>query len=175
MKKQVIFMLLFSLVMAAFAFEKGTKALGGTLSLSYSKYDRDADGITNLNVAFDLGYCVIDNLMVEVSPRIRLMAFENGPTYNWLGLGVGARYFIRKFYMGSQINFFSSGFSGHKNTWDNLDLKVGYLLSLAKNIYLDLAAIYNIPIPHGGSDSSVLSLSISVAAFFKGERLRDRS
>lgn len=183
MKNHVILLMLLNFAMAAFAAEKGTKMLGGTVSLSRSRSEIITP-VTELAVTSSLGYCVIDNLMIEVSPKFTLTMQEYEPPYSGhtssivFGIGVGARFFIGKFYLGSMFNYNSHGAAeayakGNQYYYKDMDLKAGCLLPLAKNIYLDLAAIYNFGVGEaraftfGANHSSAYSMFIGIAAFLK--------
>lgn len=136
-----------------FAFVKGTINPGGYVSFSSTKNHSDADPTTNLTIVPQVGYFVIDNLALDWRWELS-MESQSGTGYKdsstGLGLGLGGRYFYNNFYGGLGLNY--SSYNGkyelgndtdkYKQTAMFLVPKAGYVLPMARNVYVDLGLSY---------------------------------
>lgn len=174
-----------------FAFVKGTLNPGGYVSFSSTKNHKDADPITNLTIAPQVGYFVIDNLaldlMLELSMESQSGKNSVGTEYKdsntGLGFGLGGRYFYNNFYGGLGLNY--SSYNGkyelgndtdkYKQTAMFLVPKAGYVLPMARNVYVDLGLSYtmglgkigdNNPGPDSDNEYSRLQLMAGLQIFY---------
>lgn len=164
-----------TLVSILFAFPKGTINPGGTVYFQSYKADSDADAETTIAFMPQVGYFFIDKLAADV--LLNYMSISEGDdTVSQLDLGLGGRYFFDKLYAGLGIV--------HNNwTWKNgvdikksgnyLELKGGYLLQPARNVYLDLGLKYRMGIGKYGGDfddidneESALMLGVGFQIFY---------
>ena len=173
MKKNLIFVLCLALAVSVFGFESGTKSVGGHISLSSYKYSDDSPSSTTFSISPGISYFVIDHLCVDLSPSFGVN-WMNEDTVVGLGIGIGARYFIKNFYGGGAYYYNKSGKKGFKSSSQYLQLKIGHLVGIAKNIYLDLGVIYQHGLgkftqPYGkiDNDTSLIEARAGIAVFFK--------
>jgi hypothetical protein len=157
MRTVILILLALTIVSMLCAFDKGTINPGGTVSYSSFKVNSDADAISTLVIAPQVGYFVINNLAVD--GLIDYVGQKQGDiTDSSFDFGIGGRYFFDKFYGGLGLLLASNStdngtdkvtVSGHY-----LDLKAGYLLQPARNVYLDLGLKYRMGFGDYGSDGS---------------------
>ncbi len=172
-KWMLVMVLLVVLTVSGFAFEKGTKSLGGAISLR--SFDDDLISYTSLSLYPSFSYFVIDNLSLELSPEFGTFWVKDSDNNYSFGLGLGARYFINTFYGGARINLYKSGKKGDWMSGKELTLSAGRLFGIAKNIYLDLGLRYEIglgKITHTGYSSEnnnqkILTAQAGIAIYFK--------
>jgi hypothetical protein len=176
MKKNLIFVLCLALTVSVFGFEAGTKSVGGHISLSSYKYNANYPSSTSLSIFPEFSYFVVDHLCVDLSPGFGVRWMKDEDTTLSLGIGIGARYFIKNFYGGGAFYYNKSGPKGFKSSAQELQLKIGHLVGIAKNIYLDLGVIYQhglgkikLPYPYSDSDNdtSTIKAQAGIAIFFK--------
>ena len=172
MKKSfvLIICLVFVTALSLYGFEKGTKSVGGTISFYGYKINNEYSTRHVLSIAPQVSYFVIDNLSVDV--HVLIDRAWGGNTYSTtsLGIGLGGRYFYKKFYGGVFFNYSAvrrittvlvddmlvyDGYNWNKRK--DLTLRAGRLFGIAKNIYLDLGIFYNMGL--GKISNSVDSLS----------------
>jgi hypothetical protein len=177
MKKKllIITLLITVLTFSGFAFEKGTKSIGGNVGFSSSRYVSGDDFVKTLSISPMLGYFVMDNLLLEVSPSFRLSWKEGFDTGVGYGLGIGGRYFVKKFYAGFMFDYNTSGTKGHMGNSKNISLLAGYLMPIVKNIFLNMGLNYRLGIGNGktssghsyNNDTKILSARAGINIFFK--------
>lgn len=80
---------------------------------------------------------------MDVWPSFGVSWQEDEDTSVGLGIGLGARYFIKNLCGGGAFFYSKSGPKGSKYNSKYLELKLGHLVGIAKNIYLDLGFIYS--------------------------------
>jgi hypothetical protein len=174
MKKNLIFIVCLSLAVSVFGFEAGTKGLGGHISLSNYKYNDDYPSVTTLSFSPEISYFVVDNLCVDLSPRFGVSWMKGEDPNVGVGISIGARYFIKNFYGGGAFYYSKSGQKGYKYSSKYLELKLGHLVGIAKNIYLDLGVIYQhglgkiiSPYSKIDNDESTIEALAGITIFFK--------
>ena len=174
MKKNLILIVCLSLAVSVFGFKAGTKGLGGHISLSNAKYADDYPSVTTLSISPEISYFVVDHLCVDLSPRLGVNWMEGEDPNVGVGLSIGARYFIKNFYGGGAFYYSKSGQKGNKFSSKHLELKLGHLVGIAKNIYLDLGVIYQhglgkiiSPYTKTDNDKSIIEARAGIAIFFK--------
>jgi hypothetical protein len=162
MKKALVLVATLIIITSAFAFDKGTMNLGGTASLSISKVDSDDDSTTELAVRPQFGYFVADNICID---GILIYESQSGDNdVSAFGIGIGGRYFYNRFYGGLDFQYqsvtrdvYNDGSLGvveWTSTGMFLQPKVGVLLPVSENVYVDLGASYQLGIGEWGSDGS---------------------
>jgi hypothetical protein len=158
MKKGLLLFVSMFLVCSAFAFNQGSFNLGGTGSLFIDKADSDADAVTTILVNPQVGYFVIDNVCADLIFTVAHQSDDDN-TIASVGLGLGGRYFWKQAYVGADFQYqsdsYDSDFFG-KSTVTSIYLtpKVGYLVSIASNVYLDLGVSYLLGVGDYGADGS---------------------
>jgi len=138
----LIMIILMAGTMILFAFEKGTKGIGGNVSFNSPKNSSSA-----IMIGPQLNYFVLNNLCLDLSLGYN-HSWKNDETFkstDTLDIGFGARYFFfKKFYAGAGL--FYHGFRNNDvestSRETRLRLSAGYLFELAKNVYLDLGVTY---------------------------------
>lgn len=157
MKKGILILVLLLFVMAAFAFDQGTINLGGTAVFESKKETSDDDAITVFTVNPIVGYFVMDNLSADVN----LAVVSNDGNLDF-GIGVGARYFYSNFYGGLEFDYLSeyyayppaSGLKDGTKTSMYLVPKLGYMMPLAENVFVDMGLKYKMGFGDYGGDRS---------------------
>ena len=97
MKKIIILAICMMLAVSVFAFEKGTKNIGGTIGFDSFKESADADAKNTFTFAPHGGYFILDN--VEVLGYIQ---YVNANSDSWqnpkttMGFGIGGLYHYKK-------------------------------------------------------------------------------
>ena len=143
------------------AFDKGTKTIGGTVVFNVSKAFKDSGSYYNLQITPQIGYFIVDRLCVDLDVRFTRSWEKGQDAYYSFGIGIGTRYFYKKFYAGAYFNYNGSksyttfSIDEIDNSIDpitswmwskDLTFKVGRLFGISKNIYLDLGVYYNMGI-----------------------------
>ncbi len=141
-KKMLILILSVSLTVVGFAFETGTKSVGGNISMRSDHYG-GGPTTTSLSISPNLSYFVIDNLALEVRPGFGMSWSKDRDTGYGYSIGLGGRYFVKKFYGGVGFSFSFTSPKESRRTSRDLVLSLGRLFGIAKNIYLDFGINYN--------------------------------
>jgi hypothetical protein len=175
MKKAVLLLFCIVFAVSAFAFEQGTKTLGGWIGFESYKMDSDSDPVTAIEIMPRGGYFVIDNVCVDV-----LVNYTTVNSKDWddpvteLGLGLGGRYFFNTLYGGAGFMMQS-----HTDSWEEYSANYlvfygGFLYPLVTNIYLDAGLMYEMGLGKYGGDyedfdneESGFSLGVGLEVFFK--------
>lgn len=157
MKKGLLVLLSLLIVTCVFAFDKGTVNPGGTISFVSSKYNSNTDTYTEIYFGPQVGYFVIDDLSVDL--LLGIMSGKQGDDKDTsFDVGVGARYFYNNFYggLGFMMNSYKSesNFGDYKWSANYIDLKAGYLVPLAENVFADLGLKYEMGVGEYGGDGS---------------------
>jgi hypothetical protein len=153
MRRIILTALVLLLVLSGYtyAFEKGTKSIGGLFSLSRAKYE-NSPAAYSLVVLPDLSYFLWDNFVIDLSPGISLDWSKDDDTSLYFRIGFGARYFYKKYYAGFSFVLDGTSYAGNKKTTQGLQLRFGRLFGIAKNVYLNTELDYNIDL-NGNSDT----------------------
>ncbi len=181
MKKNLVVTVILLVTVGLFGFEKGTKSLGGSISLGSYKSSSDSPAYNRFELAPVFGYFVTKNVCLDVSPLLGIGWEKSSPTSVSLGINVGFRYFFKNFYGGASFEYSKSGPKGRKYSEQSMALKAGYLFEIAKHIYLDTGIVYshglgNIKFPYPlpdpievslKNDSSSIVLRTGIQIFFK--------
>lgn len=184
MKKSLLLCVFLMMALSLFGFEAGTKSLGGKISLRNYKFSEFTPSSTRFSLSPSVSYFIIDNISLDAAPSFGVSWAKGYDTSVGLGIELGARYFYKKFYGGFSYAYGKSGPKGRKSSSQYLYLKIGRLVGIAKNIYLDIGAVYERGIgkikstslsPLDGSitkistdnDLSALSAQVGVTIFFK--------
>lgn len=157
MKKVIVLIICLLLASSAFAFEKGTKRIGGTIGFDSYKLNSDTDATTTFEIDPHLGYFITDNISANLlidfnSKKGPYSYYPKGSgtsTITTLLLGIGGAYFYQNFYGG--LGFLYKSYSSKTTTksddkWTSgsmyLKVEAGYLYNIANNVYLDIGADY---------------------------------
>lgn len=159
MKKGLLVLLALLVVSSVFAFTKGTINPGGSVSFYSYKYNSDADATTVISLLPQCGYFVVDNLVVDLLLNYTTTS-QDDVDMSTFGGGVGGRYFYTllpgKLYGGL-------GFLYNNDSYDDgeedisvgstyLNIKAGYLVPIAENVYIDFGAKYDLGFGSYGGD-----------------------
>jgi hypothetical protein len=185
MKKKIVvtFCLFVVFSIAGFSFEAGTKSLGGNISLSNSKFSDELSASTNFTISPAISYFIVDHISLDLAPVFGINWGKDYETSLGVGIDLGARYFFKNFYGGFGFIYSKSGPKGRKYSAKYLDLKLGYLVGIAKNVYFDMGIIYHRGLgkttswllPPGGNyiqvssdnDLALIRARLGVSLFFK--------
>lgn len=153
MKRFMILLVVLTFVASMYAFEQGTKTVGGFIGYSSFKANSDADPVSTIIINPMGGYFFMDNLCADLEIEY---VNENSDAYEdpWteFGIGIGGRYFYTDAYGG--LAFMMSSWDNGEYSWsaNYLKFRVGYLFGIAENIYVDLAAQYKMGLGAYGGD-----------------------
>jgi hypothetical protein len=180
MKRVVVLLICLVFAVSAFAFEQGTKYIGGGLGFESYRMDSDSDPVNAIEIMPWGGYFVIDNVSVDV-----VLNYVNASSGEWDGsiseftLGLGGTYYFNKFYGGLGLMMASSNNKMNENnefkhSANYMGLFIGYLYPIVENVYLDTSLMYQMGIGKYGGDSedfdneeSGLDIAIGLSVFFK--------
>lgn len=141
MKKTLVLVLLFLVVGSMYAFEARTKGIGGNISFNSAK-----DSISSFYISPKVSYFFVDNICLDVSFGYDIAWRKSGSygTYEDYNIGIGGRYFLKRFYGG--LGFLYHAFKNRdtESKYQEMELKLsaGYLIGIAKNVYLDVGIAY---------------------------------
>ncbi len=155
MKKAILVLMVLAIVSILCAFPKGTINPGGTVYFSSEKDDSDAKALTTFAIMPQVGYFFIDNLSADLLFNY-INQSQDDESLSQMEIGLGGRYFFNKLYGGlgflhSRMEYDYDLFelSGSANY---LELKGGYLIQPARNVYLDLGLKYRFGLGDYGGD-----------------------
>lgn len=177
MKKALIIFTSLLIMTSAFAFEKGTIDLGGTASLSIVKSDSDEKTLTTIIMRPQLGYFVADNVCVDAIFIYESQSYDD-QTISAIGIGLGGRYFYNNIYGGLDLQFRTTSVyeenSGDGSASANfLQPKMGVLVPLNPNVFLDFGASYQFGFgdyggdAHGDNEASMFGINVGLHYLFK--------
>jgi len=176
MKKALIIFATLLIITSAFAFEKGTMNLGGNASLSMTKADSDDETETTITIRPQFGYFVADNVCID-GIFIFESASYDGDAVSAFGIGVGGRYFFNKIYGGLDFQYQSMSMDigpiDMSVTAMYMQPKIGVLLPMSSNVFVDLGMAYQLGFGDYGGDgsganeASDLSFNVGLQYFFK--------
>ena len=153
MKKVLVLFVGLILVSSMYAFDAGTKTVGGWIGYESYTPDKDADAITTLTFGPHGGYFVIDNLCAEF-----LFEYSSTNSKEWddpitqLGIGIGGRYFYDNIYGGLGFLMQSVSVGDISVSANYMQIRLGYLYGIAENIYVDFGGKYHMGIGEYGGD-----------------------
>lgn len=142
--------------LSAFAFEKGTKGIGGTVFFDGYKEADYRPTLYNFSLAPRVSYFLFKNFSIDVEIFFNTSWGKEYSTRTGLGFGLGGRYFFKKFYGGiffnytgtrKKENYYYEGQYEQSYYWrmvKELTFKAGRMFGIARNIYIDLGVYYNI-------------------------------
>lgn len=161
MKKTFLVSLVLFIATVAFAFEPGTKNIGGQVAFSSYMHSKKNSGVSYYCINPIFGYAFLEDFTADVELNIQ-GAHEKNYKESRFGLGLGAR-FYRPFmdgqlYGGSGLVYDFSKCSlrkynqhysdyinsNHTHSYGFLKLKGGYLMPLSESIFLDMSANYHL-------------------------------
>ncbi|MDD3562125.1 MAG: hypothetical protein PHR32_00430 [Candidatus Cloacimonetes bacterium] len=149
MKKGILILVSLLFVVAAFAFDQGTINLGGTVAFESVKANSDADAITVFTVNPIVGYFVMDNISADLN--LALVSYDGDLDF---GIGIGARYFYNNFYGGLEFDYVSETWGDDTVSSMYLVPKLGYMMPLAENVFVDMGLKYKMGFGDYGGDGS---------------------
>lgn len=158
MKKGLLILFTLLVVSSVFAIAKGSMMVGGQAGFTISKSNSDADPLTTILIAPELGYFLIDNMCADVILSIESHS-QNDDSDTNLGLGIGGRYFYNNLYAGLDVRYesWTSDYSARsKYSVSSMygTLKAGYLLPVTPSVFADLRGHYTMGLGDYGSDGS---------------------
>ncbi|MBN2461261.1 MAG: hypothetical protein JXB60_06600 [Candidatus Cloacimonetes bacterium] len=153
--KRLFILLLVLAVASAFAFEKGTKTVGGFIGYNSYKYNSDADAVNTIAINPVGGYFFMDNICADLE-----VEYTNTNSSDWdepethFGFGIGGRYFYNYIYGGAAFMMMSYSPANVDLSYsaNYLKFRGGYLFNIAENIYVDLGAHYMMGFGEYGGD-----------------------
>jgi len=175
MRTGLLILMSLLIVSSLCAFDQGTINPGGSISYTSSKSNSDADAYSLLSISPQVGYFFMPNLSGDV-----LLSLGNSKQGDYksssFALGLGARYFFNNFYGGLGLMMVSysndNGFGESKLTGNYLNLKGGYLVPVAENVFVDLGLKYQMGFGEYGGDGSgdneetLLGINAGLQVFF---------
>lgn len=171
MKKTFLVLLITLLATAVFAIPAGTFNLGGTAGFNSYKINKDAKAENEITFSPNIGYFFMDNLSADLLVDYSYLNSGKNNSTTDIGLGLGARYFYGigdfKLYggFGGTYKSFSSKLGSSKitSTGVYLNPKLGILLPMSEDVYLDLGAKYDIGV--GDNEDSTLGINLGLQIF----------
>ena len=154
MKKSLIILIALMAVSAVFAFQPGSMMVGGQIDFGSYKANSDADAYTTIGFYPQLSGFVMENLSADL-----IVSYAQiGDDASEIGLGLGAKYFYNTLYGGLdftyQINKFKILNQNKSGNSMYLTPKIGYMVPIIPNAYVDLQAYYKMGIGEYGGDQS---------------------
>ena len=166
MKKGILIFVSLLFVVAAFAFDQGTINLGGSAYFESVKANSDTDAVTVFSLNPNVGYFIIDNLSADLN--LSVTSFDGNTDF---GIGLGGRYFYNNFYGGLQFDYKSMDMGSATMSAMYLTPKIGYMMPLAENVFVDLGLRYQMGFGDYGGDAtgsnetSVVHLGVGLQVF----------
>lgn len=164
------------LVSGLCAFERGTINVGGTASYSSYKANSDAEALNTITFAPQLGYFFIDNLAADLIFNY-VSQSQDEASVSAFDIGLGGRYFYKNFYGGlslmHEIASWDNVLNDGSGSGNYLGLKGGYLFPIARNVFVDFGAHYNMGLGDYGGDyegkneESEFGLNVGFQIFYK--------
>jgi len=159
MKKGLLVLLALLVMSSVFAFTSRTVNPGGSVSFYSYKANSDADAMTVIAFLPQIGYFVVDNASVDLLLNYTYMS-QDDVSASEMAIGVGGRYFYTispgKLYGGLGLLYSSTAYDDEDGDYSEsstfLNFKAGYLFPIAKNVYIDLGAKYDMGFGSYGGD-----------------------
>ena len=178
MKRILVLILVYLVVSSVFAFEAGTKNVGGRFEFESIEIDKNSAGTVSFTIYPMIGYFFINNICADI---LLEYTSEDDKDYdkktNDFGLGIGGRYFYKNIYggagfimeFGNEEGTDNDGHDFEEETSANyLYFIAGYLYGIADNVYLDLGIDYFMGIGKYGGDLKDLDNEASGFGFYTG-------
>lgn len=160
MKKYLLIVVAIMAVSAVFAFQPSSMLVGGTFEYKSEKDDADADAVKTIAFQPQLAGLVLENLSADLIlsyVSTKGVPFGLGTTLDTsqFGIGVGARYFpILTLYGGADFTYainsrkvnYPKPLKPDKGKYNAMYLtpKIGYMVPVLPNAYLDLQGYYKL-------------------------------
>jgi len=160
MKKYLLIVVAIMAVSAVFAFQPSSMLVGGTFEYKSEKDDADADAVKTIAFQPQLAGLVLENLSADLIlsyVSTKGVPFGLGTTLDTsqFGIGVGARYFpILTLYGGADFTYainsrkvnYPKPLKPDKGKYNAMYLtpKIGYMVPVLPNTYLDLQGYYKL-------------------------------
>lgn len=164
------------LVSGLCAFEKGTINIGGNASYTSYKANSDAEALNTITFAPQVGYFFIDNLAADLIFQF-VSQSQDEVSASAFDIGLGGRYFYKNFYGGlslmHEMASWDNGVFDGSGSGNYLGLKAGYLFPIARSVYVDFGAHYNMGLGDYGGDwegkneESQFGLNVGLQIFYK--------
>ena len=172
MKKILVLFLVLMVASSVYAFEAGTKNVGGWIEWESIKIDSDTDPITALSIYPWIGYFFMDNICVDIMLEYTSVNYgETDVKETEFGLGIGGRYFYNNIYGGAGFLMESSK-NENDDDWEEsgnyLLFLAGYLYPITDNVYVDLGINYFMGIGKYGGDLEDYDNEASGFGFYTG-------
>ena len=184
MKRILVLILAFLVVSSVYAFEAGTKNVGGRFEFESIEIDKNSAGTVYFTIYPIIGYFFMNNVCADI---LLEYTYEDDKDYdkkvNDFGLGIGGRYFYKNIYggagflmeFGNEEGTDNDGHDFEEETSANyLYFIAGYLYPIAGNVYLDAGFSYEMGIGKYGGDlkgtdneQSSFGFGAGVDIFFK--------
>jgi hypothetical protein len=160
MKKYLLIVVAIMAVSAVFAFQPSSMLVGGTFEYKSEKADADADAVKTIAFQPQLAGLVLENLSADlilsyVSTKGVPLGLGTTLDTSQFGIGVGARYFpILTLYGGADFTYainstkvnYPKPLKPDKGKYNAMYLtpKIGYMVPVLPNTYLDLQGYYKL-------------------------------
>lgn len=162
-KKILIFLFISSTTLIA-QFKSGDVRLGGSVSYEHDYWDNEPNKST-FNILPECGFFILDNFSLQITGYTVIYFYPK----NWnsdpdcdLGCGLGAKYYYRRFYLGSSFVYKKWNSIPPRNT---LLLETGYLIKLNPKVFLDLGWDFTTGISDANRNTSRIRFEVGVVAF----------
>jgi len=156
MKRILVLFLVLMVASSVYAFEAGTKNVGGFIEWQSVKANKDADGTTYFTIFPMIGYFFMDNIcadiLLEYSSWDDKDLEEKGTDF---GLGIGGRYFYNNIYGGAGFlmeSLKTENDADFEASGNYLYFLAGYLYPIADNVYVDIGFDYFMGMGEYGGD-----------------------
>lgn len=178
MKKIITLIICLLITANLFAFDTGTKIIGGSVNYDNYKEDKDSESYKMFLLQTFVGYFVIPDLSVNLDIWWENTSIPTGndeiSKTNEIYLGLGGSYYFRNFYgkVAFCYDFYSTKSEESKSddtenvNGTYLDLSVGYLLPIMENVFIDIGVDYSMGFGKytGDSDADNEETELTVGA-----------
>ena len=154
MKRILVLFLVLIVASSVYAFEAGTKTVGGWIGYESYTPNSDADAISTIAFEPWVGYFFMDNILAEVG-----IGYSSTNSKDWddpittFDLELAGAYFFNNIYAGAGFAMASMDDGVYKWSGNYIGFGVGYLYGIAENIYLDVGFGYEMGIGEYGGDA----------------------
>ena len=164
MTRKILGCLLFCFASLLAQFKAGDTSLGGSVSYERNYWNKEAQ-ISIFGIQPECNYFILNNFSLQIigltSVYIYPKDWSSNPDSD-LGFGLGAKYFLRSFYIGSSFVY---------KRWNNIParhdllIEAGYLQKLNQKVFLDLGCNYTTGISDVNRKISKVKLELGIVAF----------
>ena len=148
MKKIIALVICLLITTSVFAFDTGTKIVGGSVSYDSHKLDSDTDAINTFTLEGYVGYFLMPNISLDLILMWQSLSFSSLKTSDIL-IGAGGSYYFGNIYAmaGILYNLASVKYDTKSSDTETqnamyLGFGVGYLLPVVENVFVDIGANY---------------------------------